>query len=55
MKMFPYIVKLDETKPLGKIMSEYGKQKYISGFYTGFFSGVILITFLATIKHKYTK
>lgn len=38
--MYPYIESLDITKPMGKLVFNYGFDQYCKGIITGFIIGV---------------
>ena len=51
-----WIESVDESKPLGKLVAHYAKQKWWEGFFTGYFggiaSGVILGGAIATVLRR---
>jgi hypothetical protein len=53
--MIPYIKNIDVTKPFGKLVYNYGEQRYISGLTFGFILGVSTTVILFCIKTQLIK
>ena len=51
-----WIESVDESKPMGKLVAHYAKQKWWEGFFTGYFggivSGVLLGGVMATVLRR---
>lgn len=37
--MIPFIISIDKTKPIGKLIADYGDYQWNNGFIVGFISG----------------
>lgn len=50
--MNPYIINIDRTKPIGKLIDQYGECQYNNGFLIGFLCGFSICALCCVILHK---